>query len=195
MMRFIGSIGIAVIALGSYAQQPAPRYVCVDFEPPLAVGTIYGQPSGNLPGATVAMLNNVTVVAQLFSFGGGGSAFNRAEVATVPAALSTGQQALHLNNITLEFGFAQLNFQPSSVRFLYLDLGGIENLGVNGGAVFVGEFSTAPNPAPNISLTVTTTVTTPSPTGKRGSVEVKGPITSLAIGGQELWIDTVCAYQ
>jgi hypothetical protein len=29
--------------------------------------------------------------------------------------------------------------------------------------------------------------------GKRGTVTLKGPVKSMMIGGQELWIDSVCA--
>jgi hypothetical protein len=35
-------------------------------------------------------------------------------------------------------------------------------------------------------------VSTPG-NGERGSIELVGPITSFSVGGQELWIDEVCA--
>src|SRR4029079_3374402 len=72
----------------------------------------------------------------------------------------------------------------------YLDLGGTENLAVNGSAVFVGDIAAAPPAIGGVAVSVTAG---PVPGGTRGTVVLTGNITSLRIGGQELWIDNICA--
>ncbi len=66
-----------------------------------------------------------------FRWIGGGSAFNKARIMMPPMPFGNGQ-TIGLNNINLEFDFTGIGFPVSRVVFEHLDLGGFENLGVNG---------------------------------------------------------------
>jgi hypothetical protein len=164
--------------------------VCVDFEPPLALGTQYGTPVGQNPGdVAFTTTNGVTVKVWDFHFTGGGGAFNLAKIDAAPVPFGSGQ-SIRTNNINLEFDFSQLGFQTSQVDFEFLDLGGLENLSVNGSPLFAGELSSAPTPIGGVSLAVSAT---PVTGGNKGTVTMRGAINTLRIGGQEFWIDSVCA--
>jgi len=165
--------------------------VCVDFEPPLAVGSQYGSPVGQISGTLIFTENNISVSVYNFDYVGGGGTFN---TGTVEAAISsplfgTGQ-TMHSNNINLEFDFSGLGFQVSQVNFEFLDLGGYENLSVNGSPVFAGELSLATSLIGGTNLSV---ALTPVTGGSTGTLTLTGIVTTLRVGGQELWIDSICA--
>jgi hypothetical protein len=163
------------------------RKVCVDFEAPLTVGTEFGTPAGNSSGDVVFTSNGIAVSVWDFEFTGGGGTFNVATVDTAP--FGSGQN-MRTNNINLEFDFAGLGFVPSVVRFDYLDQGGSENLSVNGSPVFAGDLPAAPASLGGATVSVSTT---PGPGGTLGTVTITGAIATLRLGGQEFWIDSVCA--
>src|SRR6266496_270811 len=158
--------------------------LCLEFEAPLALGTKYGAPVGQHPGDVAFTTNGVRAAVYDFIFaGGGGGTFNYAQIDSAPASFGS-SQSVRLNNINLEFDFSNIGFQPSEVTFDFLDLGGIENLSVNGSApLFVGDLSSAPSPIGGVTLTVTTH---PVTGGKSGTVKLTGPVKTLRIGGQEL---------
>ncbi len=163
-------------------------HVCVDFEPPIAVGTEYGTPAGQSSGTVVITTNGIAVSVADFEVGGN-TVFNVASVDAAPPGLGTGQ-ALRVNNISLDVDLSGLPFAVREVHVDYLDLGGTENLAVNGSAVFVGDIAAAPPTLGGVAVSVTAG---PVPGGTRGTVVLTGNITSLRIGGQELWIDNICA--
>ncbi|HEX7041127.1 MAG TPA: hypothetical protein VF202_13495, partial [Trueperaceae bacterium] len=121
-----------------------------------------------------------------FVFVGGGGTFN---VATIDTAMGTDQD-MGTNNINLAFDFTQLQFEPAKVTLDFLDLGGFENLAVNGSTLFAGELSAAPATVGGATVTVTTT---PVPGGVSGTLELTGAIDMVQVGGQEFWLDDVCA--
>lgn len=182
------SVTIGAVLILVLAGCPPNPPVCVDFEPPLTIGTQYGSPVGQSPGTTVFTTNGIPVSIYNFVFTGGGGTFNLAKIDAAPVPFGSGQN-IRTNNINLEFDFSQLGFQPSQVEFEFLDLGGLENLSVNGSPLFAGELSSAPTPIGGVSLAVSTT---PVAGGKKGTVTLKGSIKTLRIGGQEFWIDNVC---
>jgi Concanavalin A-like lectin/glucanases superfamily len=163
-------------------------HVCVDFEPPIVVGTQYGAPVGQPSGTVVITTNAIAVSVADFEVGGN-TFFNSASVDTSPVALGTGQ-ALRVNNISLDVDLSALPFAAREVRVDYLDLGGTENLGVNGSSVFVGDLASAPPTLGGVAVSVNAS---PVTGGTRGTVVLSGVVTSLRIGGQELWIDNICA--
>lgn len=167
---------------------------CVDFGPPPAAGTQYGNAAGNTPGAVVLVVpNGIEMSVYDFSWIGGGGTFNSGVIETPPAPFGTGQ-TLRANNINYEFDFTNVGFAVSKVEFDYLDLGGFENLSINGqpAPIFAGELTSAPSPIGGVNVAVTSTSI---PGGKRGTVTLTGFIHRIRIGGQELWIDNVCAHQ
>ena len=172
---------------------PAPGSVaCVDFEPPLTLGTQYGTPVGQNSGdVAFTTANGITVRVLDFHFTGGGGTFNLARIDAAPVPFGSGQ-SIRTNNINLEFDFSLIGFATSQVQFEFLDLGGSENISVNGSAIFTGELAAVPSPIGGVSISVTTV---PVTGGKRGTVTLTGVVKSLKIGGQEFWIDNVCARQ
>ena len=71
--------------------------------------------------------------------------------------------------------------------FDYADFGGTENLVINGTALELPNFGAAPAVVAGVNVTVTP----PGGGSPIGQVALDGPLTSLAIGGQELGIDNV----
>ncbi len=85
----------------------------------------------------------------------------------------------------------RVGFQVAKVELKYLDLGGYENLSINGSSpTYIGDLSAAPSPVPGVSVSMSVT---PVTRGTAGVLTVTGAIKTLKIGGQELWIDEVCA--
>ena len=167
---------------------------CVDFESPPATGTQYGTPAGNVSGDVVLVLpNGIEMAVYDFRWSGGGGTFNRARIALPPRLIGSGQ-TINTNNINLEFDFTNTGFPVSRVEFEYLDMGGFENFSVNGQPVpvYAGELSGLPSPIAGINITVTSVNV---PGGKSGRVVLTGPVQKLRVGGQEFWIDNVCAYR
>jgi hypothetical protein len=167
------------------------KVVCLDFEPPLALGTQYGAPVGQAPGDVAFTTNGVPVSVWDFVFTNGGGTFNLAQVDMAPVSFGIGQ-SIRLNNMNMELDFSGVGFQVSEVTVEFLDLGGFENLSVNGNPSppFAGEFSAAPNPIGGIGLVVSTT---PVTGGTQGTLTLTGQVNTLRIGGQEFWVDNVCA--
>lgn len=182
-------IGVLSAACRPPGPKPKPAVVCVDFESPLVLAQQFGATVGQTPGDLAFTTSGINVTVNKFDFPAGGGAFNRAYIDNPPVAFGTGQ-TIRSNNINLEFDFGQLGFAVSQVEFEFLDLGGFENLAVNGGGIFAGELSSAPNPTGGITYSVSKT---PAQGGSKGTVTVRGSVAQLTVGGQELWIDNVCA--
>ena len=167
------------------------REVCVDFEPPFTVGTQYGAPAGHQSGDVVFTTNGIPVSVHDFNFPGGGGTFNVAHIDVAPVAFGSGQ-SMRTNNINLEFDFGNIGFTPDEIRFEFLDLGGSENISVNGSQIFAGDILAAPNSIGGVNIAVSTT---PVAGGKKGVVILTGAVQKIRVGGQEFWIDNVCAKQ
>jgi hypothetical protein len=176
---------------GGLAASPAAKAAsaCVTFDPPLAAGTVYGAPVGQTPGTVVLFSNNIIASVDHFTTGGP-PFFNLARIESAPVAFSPGN-SLRLNNLSMRFHFFALPFVPNQVTFSYLDLGGTENLAVNGSAPFMGNISAPPAMIAGASVTATSTAVAG---GRRGMVRIRANrLRDFRVGGQELWIDQVCA--
>jgi hypothetical protein len=176
--------------VGPRAAPLAP--VCVNFNvPPL--GALFGAPVGTVPGSVVWVENGIPVSVHKFLFSGGGSTFNWLRIENAPAAftLAAGKVG-HTNNINVGFDFTGLTFIPTTVKFVFLHLGGYENLQVNGSPVFIGPITAPPTPWGGVNVA---SAWVPVAGGSQGTVTLSGgPIKWLMVGGQEFWLDTVCAY-
>ena len=167
--------------------------VCVTFEPPLLLGTVYGAPVGQSSGDLAFISNGVRVHVVNFSRLPAGFAFNRAYIDMAPAGFGPGQ-SIRTNNINLLFDLRALGFNVTKVSFNFLDLGGYENLSVNANGVYVGELTAAPAVLGGAAVTVSSTPLPPPAGGKTGTVTIKGStLRTVMVGGQELWIDSFCA--
>lgn len=163
--------------------------VCVEFEPPLVNGTNYGSTAGHNDGDVVFTTNNIPVSVHNFNFPAGGGAFNVATIVIPPIPFGI-NQTISTNNINLGFDFSNIGFTPSEVQFEFIDLGGFENISVNGSLPFSGELSTVPSPMRGVDIKI---FTTPVTGGKKGIAILSGPVKNFIVGGQEFWIDRVCA--
>ncbi len=184
---------IAVILCLTLAALPVhAQPACVTFEAPLALGTTYGAPVGQLPGALAFVSSGIPVRVDNFHLITGPLIFNRAYIDNAPFPFSPGQ-SIRTNNINLLFDFTGLPFRVSRVRLSFLDLGGYENLSINGSPVRIGELTTLPVALGGVTVSVSSAPLPPPFGGRSGTVVLKGLVKSLKIGGQELWIDQVCA--
>jgi hypothetical protein len=175
-----------------------PASSCVNFDAPAFVlGTKYGP--GLTPGSLAFTANGIRATVWDFQFHTPGSGtFGSATIGLPSNGFGTGQ-TLKINNINMEFDFTALGSPIHTVALEYLDLGGFENLSVNGAPVpiYVGELSSAPTSIGGATVNVTTVSITPPASGKRGTVTIAATspakIDTLRIGGQEFAIDNVCA--
>ena len=167
--------------------------VCVYFDPPLFADSV-GGPHGQVPGDLWFTENAIPVSLHAFhhpapdppSFG---EAFVRP--AFVAPAFGAGQIA-RTNNINLGFDFSGLTFVPSSVTFDWRDYGGHENLKVNGSGIFIGELTAAPSPIGGATVGHVW-FWGGGGSFKQGTTTLTGPVTYLRVGGQEFFLDNVCA--
>lgn len=182
--------GLAVVAaLSTLASGCA---ICVDFEPPVAAGSNWGSAAGTAPGTVILTTNGVAVSAESFAWTSGGGAFNKAQIDVAPPYAFASGQALRANNISVGFDYGSMGgVQEVTVKIL--DLGGFENLSVNGSSTHVGELSASPATLGGVSVSLATTPLSPPVSGKRGTLTLRGPVQRFLIGGQELWIDDICA--
>ncbi|MFK7959812.1 MAG: hypothetical protein AB8G96_04735 [Phycisphaerales bacterium] len=117
-----------------------------------------------------------------------GGFFNEARIIPSFAGLGSGR-VLGLNNIAFFTKPGAVGL-VERVEFVYADLGGTEELQVNGAPIFVGNMAGAPVAiAPGVSCSV---MTTPIPGGVLGRVTLDGPVETLLIAGQEFAIDDIC---
>lgn len=176
-----------LLALPSQAQP-----VCIGFGPPPPLNTMYGAPAAQVSGDLAFSTNGIDAYVFDFALLPAGTAFNRAFTSNAPVSLPG--QSLRMININMKFDFQNLGFPVRKVTLSYLDLGGYENLAVNASATYRGQLAGAPAVLGNANVTVTSAATPPPVSGRTGTVTITGPdIDSFKIGGQEFWIDNVCA--
>lgn len=171
------------------AALPAP--VCVRFNVP-ALGAVFGAPVGTPIGAVVFVENAIPVSAQRFLQVTGAWSYNSMRIENAPGvfALAAGKTD-HTNNINAGFDFTGVGFPVNKVTFHWLNLGGYENLSVNGSPIFVGQLSAPPA---FLGGAAVGTVWGAVVGGKQGTTTLTGPITKILVGGQEEWLDDICAY-
>lgn len=172
---------IVVTVLGSLTVSAAIVGV-MDFETHPSTAT-YGSP-GLPPGSIAFTESGVPVMVSEFNLPGGGTSYNFARISVG----ATGQ-TLELNNVLLGLDFAHTHSAVSALSMEYMDMGGAENLQVNGGTMQVGGLdSFGANVAPGVELYVTKVAI---PGGTRGKILLRGAIESVALGGQEFFIDNL----
>lgn len=177
------------------AETHSTTAACVNFEPPLAAGTVWGFSVGQPPLTFVHAESGIRVFTERFYLSGGGTAYRDARIGVPPVAFSAGQaaRALHINLI---FDFGGVPFVPSSYTFDYLDMNGpqsYENLRVNASPVFIGELDTPPPALAGVPISVSWGPFAVPPIGDRGTLKFGPGVGRLTVGGQDLWIDHVCA--
>jgi len=156
---------------------------CVDFET-LAIGTNYGN-GINAQGEVIFTQNDIPVTVEYFEWTGGGGMFGTATVMDGTGIFGT-MNSMWTNNINLGFDFTGIGYMHNRVSFDFADLGGNENISVNGEPIFAGELNMAPMP-PGITMIITDM-------GDFMRATLYGNVETLVVGGQEFQIDNVCAW-
>ena len=169
-MRPLGK-GVCLIALLGLV----PCAAAIDFDG--LEGEVYGL-GFDTPGDVVLVEDGVRMSVENFVLSGS-DYFYWAEVVG-PGPFPT--PSLSLDNISVRFDYADVGFAVDEVTFEFADYGGASNFAVNDDTLFViSPFSDIPvNVAPGVTATV-----------DAGLVTLSGPIQSVVIGGQELFIDNV----
>ncbi|MCB9284201.1 MAG: T9SS type A sorting domain-containing protein [Lewinellaceae bacterium] len=176
-----------IFSFTAKAQTP----ICLDFEE-IPIGTIYSPATGYAPGDSIFTEESVAVSVQEFDQGNGNMAFGSTVALDVPPNFTIGSGVVLLtNNMNLSFDFSGVSGPLLGIAFGFLDGGGLENLSVNGGDLFVVEsFSQLPTTvAPGVTAQV---IFLPGVTPPVGTVILQGPVQSLTVGGQELVLDNFC---
>jgi hypothetical protein len=124
-----------------------------------------------------------TVSVGPFNLPSGGTSSNFAQIDPGGIAGGTGKE-IQLNNVNLQFSFAAA---VGGVSLHFADQGGSVNLSVNGESRALEQLSELNGQLLGGALVRVTLVD-----GTRQLLELVGAVSSFAIGGQELWVDTVC---
>jgi hypothetical protein len=165
----------------------------VDFESQV-LGTEYGitHLPPNAPGDFIFSENGIDVFVREFYSDPTTTTFNFCRVEPPFPGFGSGNKIMNTNNINLEFYFGFLGFNVDSVSFEFADMGGIENMSLGTLPPYIGELTGYTQP-PGINFTISTT---PIAGGIRGTVTLSGSIIdTLIVGGQELLLDNITAWQ
>lgn len=174
---------------GAAAAAPS---ACVNFNVP-ALGAVFGAPIPNAPGSVVWVESAIPVSVNRFFLIGGGTTYNWLRIEPAPASftLASGPTG-HTNNINTGYDFTGLPFTAKTVVFRFLHLGGYENLSVNGSPPFIGPLTAPPAAVGGIAVASASVAV---PGGAQGTITLSGgAISKIMVGGQELWLDSVCAF-
>lgn len=170
-------------------QKPSPLKSCITFDSPTFVlGTKYGPPNQS-PGDVAFTANRVPVRVEHFVTPSG-KPFGFAAIKPPQYGFGSGNILL-INNINMSFDFSQLPFAVTTVQLGFVDMGGTENLFVNG-SPYQGELTSAPASLGGANVHVTATQVPPPASGKHGTLTLRGNVHDFWIGGQEFAIDNVC---
>lgn len=185
------------ITAGAGASGVVLSPVCVTFDG-VAYADTSGGGFGEVPGDVIFTENAIPVSVHAFhhpapdppSFG---FFYVRPAFAAAPPDPAFGSGRIgRTNNINLRFDFSGLTFVPSSVTFAWRDYGGHENLKVNGSGLFIGELSGAPSPMAGIGVS-SVWGWSAGAIFKQGTTTLTGAVSAFVVGGQELFLDNVCA--
>jgi hypothetical protein len=176
--RFASSTLILSLLVLTGCHGPAKRTNCVTFDT---------QPAGNLAPGSGFTENHIKVTAgpsgiatvrpASGAFGGTGTPFGAGNI-------------LRVNNVTVDFDFSALS--PTLVTVRFADQGGQDRLSVNGALPVTDRFATMPPQTWPGGVQSTSNVTGTVPGGKQGTLTFVGPVKTISIFGQELWLDNIC---
>lgn len=132
--------------------------------------------------------SNIDVKVEQFQWGNGNwTSQGYVEGDATNYAMGTGN-AIRCNNANLNF---QFSYPVNKIHLKFADLGGNSNISVNGDFRNIARIQLL-NGQVIGSATVSVSAVQQG-NNWIGSMDVVGNITSFSIGGQELWLDDVCA--
>jgi len=166
-------IGLCLITSAGAAQ--------IDFET-VPVGTIYGAPANNSPSDVVLSQDGIDMSVEQFRLGTFVEFF-RAEIGGAYGGFFP-TTPVGLNNISLQFDFADVGFDVNLVTVDYLEFGGMLNFSVNGLPPF--ELASLDDIPTNVGSGITASVA-------GNVITLSGDIDSFLVGGQEVALDNIIA--
>jgi hypothetical protein len=187
----VGGQEFWIDVLGGIQEQPGDCDYEVTHQT-LPVGAAWGSSFGDSPGDYLFTEDGIPVYIDVIDWGSG-TGFNFCRVET-PGIPNFGfDRVMNLNNVANVYDISALGIITSKVTFEYADLGGMENLQVNGATLHIGDLDAMPvNVAPGVTMSV---VNYPIGSGLRGEVTLTGNVHRLRVAGQEFFIDNICAYE
>jgi hypothetical protein len=156
---------------------------CIDFE---VSSSSFGKSMS--PGSLFLTANKIQVWLDFFHQNNQ-TYFNSVNIVPAISGFGHGQIA-SVNNVSLLFDFTGLPFIPKMIELNFADQGGRENLSINGSPIYIGEISKVKSTLGGAKVQVNT--------GKKagiytGVLRVTGTVFNLSIGGQEFFLDDICA--
>jgi len=179
--QFLGLLALAILVGGASAAQ-----VTFDYEP---LYSAWGSSAGNTPGDVVMVEDGIPMSVEIFHLGAY-TAFTQAMI-DLPFSGFGSVQTLSLNNISVQFDLGSVPGGPTDAYFEYADMGGDENLQINGETPFEISEMLALDGAMVAAGVVMHVTDLAIPGGHTGMVWLEGPVEKLLIGGQEFWIDNL----
>lgn len=168
--------------------------LCFDFEE-LPLNQMFGRSTGSEPGDVLLEQDSVKLGLDTYTTINGGSEFFNVTILDNPFGLQGPDfsRGLFVSNINLALDFSDFSDEIVRVAFYFADGGGEENISVNGEPIQVVErFSELDREiAPGVELILRLDSTELAI--ESGLFVLEGAIKNLVIGGQELFIDNVCA--
>jgi len=128
---------LASYFLAAPAQGQTPT--CLDFQD-IPLGTVYSAANGNMPGDLILTEENVDVSIGEFHLPNGNTVFGSVTAMMSPPNFTLGDGVTLLSDgMNLVFDFSALSGPLLGAGFGFLEGGGLKNISVNGGDVFVLE--------------------------------------------------------
>ena len=187
-MSVVFTILILLFSLSCiYPQFPCDSLIGFEYTPRDTFGLNY-----DIAGSLIFNISNIDVYIDSMSLLAGGKSYLWAYVEPPFCGFGAGK-IMHLNNVSLIFDLSQYN--TNRVSFIFMDLGGDENLQVNGDTLYiVSSLRQIPSTAaPGVTCIIDSIgADTCDFGGLIGRVNLNGTINELLIAGQELWIDSLC---
>jgi len=170
-----------------------PQLVCIDFEAPdFVIDTKYA-PESEFGGNPIFTTKDKVDAIYFPLFTERQTQLGTSTIAKAPDNFNS-TQCLSLNNSSIAFDYSNSGSLPSSVTVDFLNQGGTENLSVNGSKTFIGDLSKPPAELGGVGISV---VMGTGDDSQKGILILTGtdkaPIKTFLVGGQEFFIDNVCA--
>lgn len=160
-----------------------------------SLGGPWGPAHGTAPGDVIFNLAGAEVEAVELDWGAAGTGFSASYLEAAPVG-ATGwgtDQVMRYDNMAHRFKFMEAGVDVTFMQIGFLDLGGEENLMINGltgsGGAFVDLASNHGQTIDGVYISVSTT---PVTGGISGLLTLTGEVDELVLGGQEFWVQSIC---
>jgi hypothetical protein len=160
---------------------------------PLGVGMAWGGPHGDAPGDVAFTEDGIPVVLRQFRDGAGGLGFNECVIEWSASGFGV-EKFMHFREIDVSYEINALGEPVEVVFFYFADLGGVDNMRVNGAPMFIGDLELAPTDiAPGIEFFALDVMPIIGG-GVTGIGMLVGDVQRLVLGGENFYADEICVY-